>query len=314
MPRKLTMEEVKIKLKEIHGDEITLDESTYVNGRTFCKFVVDGLEKYEKPTTILKQYRRINCFKCNKIFISCRLKTKFCSKPCASEWHMQNNDKVKLTKNNLKHNHNIPKFKNNCNQCGIEYEVQNKRKNITKFCSRKCASLSTYNKIKDKLISNAKTVCTGRIAVNKNKPHSKEAVLKITQASLSRGNSFYGVQYNPYVDKKQRTLNLKSSYEIAFVEEFLDKNNIEWEYEPTYFTLSNGKYYYPDFYLPNLDKWYEVKGFINHVSVNKFHQFRKDYPNINIEMLTKKELCDNFGIDLSAKNIKKIMKTWRKYV
>lgn len=44
---------------------------------------------------------------------------------------------------------------------------------------------------------------------------------------------------------------------MAFI---LDKLKIKLEYEPKRFVLSNGIFYVPDFYLPELKTWLEVKG------------------------------------------------------
>lgn len=41
---------------------------------------------------------------------------------------------------------------------------------------------------------------------------------------------------------------------------FFDYLGISWRYEPEGFWLSNGVKYLPDFYLPELDTWVEVKG------------------------------------------------------
>ena len=312
MPRKLTINDVKNQLQKFNN-KILIDEQSFVNGRTYCKFFVDGVEKSIQPYVVLSQYKIIKCIQCDKEFIACKIKTKFCSRSCGSVWNMKNNDNVKLTKSNLFFNHGIKKFKSICKQCGIEYEVQNKRKNKTKFCSKKCKSKNLYNRIKDKFISGSIKACTGRVAPNRGKSHTKEAVLKITSSSLSRCNSFCNVKYKNFVDKNKRIIHLKSSYEIAFVEQFLDVNNLKWEYESQGFLLSSGKYYYPDFYVYDTDKWYEIKGYIGHESVNKFKQFVVDYPNYNIEILTKNELQDKFNVDLSVKSIKEIMKHWRIY-
>ena len=40
----------------------------------------------------------------------------------------------------------------------------------------------------------------------------------------------------------------------------LDQLRIRWSYEPELFTLPNGAQYLPDFYLPELSTWLEVKG------------------------------------------------------
>lgn len=43
---------------------------------------------------------------------------------------------------------------------------------------------------------------------------------------------------------------------------FLDSLEIKWLYEPKAFYLSNGEWYKPDFFLPDLNIWIEVKGLI----------------------------------------------------
>lgn len=40
----------------------------------------------------------------------------------------------------------------------------------------------------------------------------------------------------------------------------LDANNIRWKYEPETITLPSGTVYIPDFWLPELGTWIEVKG------------------------------------------------------
>lgn len=41
---------------------------------------------------------------------------------------------------------------------------------------------------------------------------------------------------------------------------FFDKLGVEWQYEPQGFTLPSGRQYLPDFRLPQLGLWVEVKG------------------------------------------------------
>lgn len=41
---------------------------------------------------------------------------------------------------------------------------------------------------------------------------------------------------------------------------FFDKLGIQWQYEPEGYKLSSGQSYLPDFWLPPLDCWFEVKG------------------------------------------------------
>lgn len=55
---------------------------------------------------------------------------------------------------------------------------------------------------------------------------------------------------------------LKGTWELI-VAKWLDANHIEWQYETSYFYYEwNGKRkYYPDFYLPKLNIYVEVKGY-----------------------------------------------------
>lgn len=66
-----------------------------------------------------------------------------------------------------------------------------------------------------------------------------------------------------------------SSWEVAVASEF-DRQDIDYEYEPEGFEI-NGVKYWPDFYLPDYDKYIEVKGFEREVSMEKASEFSKTY-------------------------------------
>jgi len=61
---------------------------------------------------------------------------------------------------------------------------------------------------------------------------------------------------------------------IAF---FLDGLDIKWKYESKSFLLSSGKHYWPDFYLPKLNLWIEVKGLIENQHKKIMRDFAKEY-------------------------------------
>jgi len=54
---------------------------------------------------------------------------------------------------------------------------------------------------------------------------------------------------------------------------FFDENKIVWNYEPRKFRLPTGQYYYPDFHLPDLGLWVEVKGYATYNALAKFDLF-----------------------------------------
>jgi len=81
---------------------------------------------------------------------------------------------------------------------------------------------------------------------------------------------------------------MRSSYEIAYAK-YLDKKGIKWLYEPKAFDLGRTTYR-PDFYLPETDKYIEIKGWITDKAKKKMNKFKNRYPKINFNILTKKEL------------------------
>jgi len=101
-----------------------------------------------------------------------------------------------------------------------------------------------------------------------------------------------------------------------------------WQYEIKEFEFKGIKrgtrFYKPDFYLPSLDNWIEVKGYFRRIDKIKLRRFKKYYPEefkklrfiipdpyekskANGEMI--KFLCDDLGIDfdeiLSYKEMEK---------
>lgn len=67
---------------------------------------------------------------------------------------------------------------------------------------------------------------------------------------------------------------MRSGYEI-FYASILDENKIDWEYEPETFKIGNGIRYTPDFYLPKIDTWVEIKGKMTDKNRQKISLFRR---------------------------------------
>lgn len=87
-----------------------------------------------------------------------------------------------------------------------------------------------------------------------------------------------------------RNIKMFSSWEVKYAQ-YLDKNNVKWEYEPKTFDLGESTYT-PDFYLPEQDKYIEIKGYFTDYAKNKINIFRQLYANINYEILEKQQLKD----------------------
>lgn len=73
---------------------------------------------------------------------------------------------------------------------------------------------------------------------------------------------------------------------------FFDVLHIKYEYEPEGYELTDGSWYLPDFYLPEQNLFFEVKGVMSESDKNKIIQFAKDqnndfyvgYPDLSFEV------------------------------
>lgn len=67
-------------------------------------------------------------------------------------------------------------------------------------------------------------------------------------------------------------IGMRSNWERLAAEHF-DRIGLEWQYEPRKFRLPTGQYYWPDFYLPQIDLWVEIKGYATFNALTKFDLF-----------------------------------------
>jgi hypothetical protein len=81
-----------------------------------------------------------------------------------------------------------------------------------------------------------------------------------------------------------RGISFKGSWEVD-VAKWLDKQNINWQYEPKYFEYEwrGVRKYYPDFYLVDFDIYLEVKGYATDRDVAKW----KAVPNLCVLKLNE---------------------------
>lgn len=84
---------------------------------------------------------------------------------------------------------------------------------------------------------------------------------------------------------------LRSSWEYGYAK-FLNDNNINWDVEARSYLLSGGRYYRPDFFIyenNKLLKIVEIKSKWSNGSldrIDKFEVFKKEYDQINAELIT----------------------------
>lgn len=74
---------------------------------------------------------------------------------------------------------------------------------------------------------------------------------------------------------------------------YFNNNKIDYNWQVQTFTMPSGKRYTPDCYLPNEDKWIEIKGYFWDDAQEKWEWFHSEYPNS--ELWNEKKLR-NMGI------------------
>ena len=226
----------------------------------------------------MNKYKIYYCIDCGKKLNkhACYSKSKRCYK-CAG--------KLKIT-------HGKTINQNYCKICNSKISVASaiQSKSLCRSCAMKelmknpkhCPNYKTgYTLIKHYCIDcNTEIGCQAIRCMSCN----QKELYKLFYKNRKIGTRFSGYYKNIY---------MKSSWEIKFAQ-FLDLNNIRWLYEPKVFNLGDTTYT-PDFYLPELDGYIEIKGWWQYQAREKFFKFKKIYNKIKIQLLMKKDL-ERLGI------------------
>ena len=94
-----------------------------------------------------------------------------------------------------------------------------------------------------------------------------------------------------YRSKAGSVIYMKSSWEVRYAN-WLDSQKLKWYYEPLAVPTGYGHYYFPDFFLPKLNEWHEVKGRVTKTAACKMEAFRKLYPDTTLKIIGAKEMKD----------------------
>lgn len=113
---------------------------------------------------------------------------------------------------------------------------------------------------------------------------------KISETCLQKSkNGTWHTSLAKYMHINYKGVDLHGSWELKYAQ-YLDKNNISWERCKDRFPYeyeNNIHYYTPDFFLPLLDKYVEIKGYTTNKDYAKWDQFPKDR---TLEILKEKDL------------------------
>jgi len=146
-----------------------------------------------------------------------------------------------------------------CDCCGVTFDRYKSQIRDKNYCSKICS-----NKLK---LSSDETKKKMILAAKKRWLDSPNMVATMYKTKRGTPTKYNGIQ-------------MRSKLEARYAK-YLDDNGIEWVYEPKRFWLEDIQTtYMPDFYLPILDEYTEVKGWDN--GLEKVESFRKLGYKINI--------------------------------
>lgn len=127
---------------------------------------------------------------------------------------------------------------------------------------------------------------TAHIELAKNMTYEEKHEIAMKAVSTKLKNGGFNTTSNAYSRCRggvRGDLNqyFRSAWE-ANIARILNYHNIEWKYEPKRFffneIIDGVASYQPDFYLPTLDKWIEVKGWMDEKSKIRLKLFFEQYP------------------------------------
>lgn len=115
---------------------------------------------------------------------------------------------------------------------------------------------------------------------------TKEKMRRPHPQSRGKGNPHYGKPAAHGKGAYCKGIWMRSTWEIE-IAKWLDKQGWKWLYEPKRFELKD-RTYSPDFYLPEQNVYWEVKGWFHERHQETIRQFRELFPNERIVVITKK--------------------------
>lgn len=233
----------------------------------------------------------------------------------------------KVSTQDIKWSHNKVKYIINCAMCNKDILITEYFASKI-FCSRKCQyeSLATEYRgpshrrngqyIECKNCQKLNWVRQYRINAGKGKYCNRQCYLEHIRNNKIVSSKNFGHQpkfilYKQIRDRKNRVLRFRSSYEILFMLQYLDKNQLTWEYEPKRFVLKENKTYVPDFFIKEYNTFIEIKGYADEKFKIKLEEFKELYPDVNLLVLTQDVLQKDYDIDLSKKSIKAICSMYK---
>jgi hypothetical protein len=173
---------------------------------------------------------------------------------------------------------------------------------ICKFCQKQCLSQNSVlgHEYRCSMNPNRKSQWNEgkiglQVAWNKGLPGTFTGKKHTNGSKAKIAKSMHGNQNANHRGDRQSYYNnirMDSGWEVKTAQYF-DLQGIHWKYNEKGYSLSDGRVYYPDFFIYENSKFIklvEVKGYFREANRLKFEMFLREYPNIIVELWQKQEL------------------------
>ena len=303
MTAKWTIDKVKDAIKEIHGDIITIDESTYIGMDGRCRFIDKEFgEWFSCPDKIINRrqgHKQRSAEKAKKTFLfnygvdspikDKNIKNKI-KQTCLEKYGVDNPAKNEEVRNKMSVSmqqtckDDITVVQKRKDTCFERYGVDNPLKNYDFKKKAQITLMKNFGVIvpakSEIIMESMKNTCLERYGTqNAMKNHEIAA-----NNARSQGRAKILRHW-----KTNDELTCIGSYETKTVE-YLNRNTIDFKWQSQTFKMPSGKTYRPDVYLVVEDKWIEIKGYFRKDAQEKWDWFSKEH--INSELWDKHRLLE----------------------
>jgi len=154
--------------------------------------------------------------------------------------------------------------------------------------TKKKMSDSHYEKFENRSSEQCEMCCSFKHTTEQHKERAsagrrKSKIWKTAVLEANKRRDRTVTRFGQYYYGENRKVWMRSSYEVKFAD-WLDKKEIEWEYEPKHFYVGKGPWsglnYTPDFYLTDHGLYVETKGWLREEDEQKLQEFHKLYPEV----------------------------------
>lgn len=126
---------------------------------------------------------------------------------------------------------------------------------------------------------------SGHKPSNEERQHLSEVRLRYLEEHPNHGVKWYEVN----------GIKVQGTWEKQFAE-YLNSKNIKWKREKIRFKQTH--YYTPDFYCPEQNVYFEIKGFRRDRDIYKMHLVLKEHPDIQIKMIENEQMKSLNELDI----------------